>query len=108
MGARSEEVTEELEKVDKVSDDASDGENVGDEGSEKFSDTVVWETTAKPTDNVGEGSVEIDVETLIAEFETEASEGVDESGKIRRRLDAMRERKRRHDALEDFDDYDFE
>ena len=74
----------------------------------EFSDTVVWEEKAKKTDNVGEASVEIDVESLVAEVEAEAAHGVDASGRIRRRLDAILERKKRHDDLADFDDYDLE
>ena len=74
----------------------------------EFVDTVAMDTKAKKTDNVGEASVEIDVESLVAEFESEASDGVDQNGRIRRRLDAMVERKRRHDELVDFEDYDLD
>lgn len=62
----------------------------------------------KTTDNVGEASVEIDVESLVAEFEAEAGGGVDKSGRVRRRLEAILERKRRHEALMDFEDYDLD
>ena len=74
----------------------------------EFADTVVWEKTAKPTDNVGEASVEINVESLIEEFEAEAADGVDVSGRIRRKLDALAERKVRHEALQDWEDYDLD
>jgi hypothetical protein len=64
--------------------------------------------SSRKTDNVGEASVEIDVESLVAEFEAEADDGVDKSGRVRRRLEAILERKRRHAALMDFDDYDID
>jgi hypothetical protein len=73
-----------------------------------FTETTINEALVRPTDNVGEGSVEIDVESLIADFEAEAADGVDASGRVRRRLDAIMERKRRHEALVDFEDYDTE
>ena len=69
---------------------------------EDFADTVVWESDKKLTEN-GEGSVQIDVESLVAEFEAEATEGVDANGRIRRKLEAITERKRRHEELEDFE-----
>ena len=74
----------------------------------EFTETAVIEAQMKPTDNVGEASVEIDVESLIADVEAEAPEGVDADGRIRRKLDAIMERKRRHDDLEDFTDYEIE
>ena len=73
-----------------------------------FSDTAVLDTTVSATDNVGESSVEIDVESLVAEFEAEANEGVDANGRVRRRLDAILERKRRHEDLVDFTDYELD
>ncbi|MCP3999807.1 MAG: hypothetical protein GY727_02735 [Gammaproteobacteria bacterium] len=71
-----------------------------------FAETAVIEAQMKPTDNVGEASVQLDVESLIADIELEAAEGVDANGRIRRKLDAIMERKRRHEALVDFEDYD--
>jgi hypothetical protein len=74
---------------------------------EEFADTVVWESNKKLTEN-GEGSIQIDVESLVAEFEAEATEGVDANGRIRRKLEAITERKRRHEELEDFEDYELD
>ena len=74
---------------------------------DEFADTIVWESNKKLTEN-GEGSVEIDVESLVAEFEAEAANGVDADGRIRKRLEAIAERKRRHEELEDFSDYDID
>jgi len=67
-------------------------------------DVFVADTTA--SDNVGMSSVQFDVEELIADIESHAPDGVDKSGRLRKRLDAIRERKLRHQALVDFDDYD--
>ena len=93
---------------------AMDGKNEGrdneqlDDQQSDYEDTLMMEALAKVTDNVGEASVEIDVESLVAEFEAEASDGVDASGRVRRRLEAIIERKRRHQELADFDDYDLD
>ena len=75
---------------------------------DEFADTMVLDSDTKATDNVGMASVEIDVESLVEELESEAEEGVDASGRVRRRLEAMIERKRRHEDLLDFEDYDLE
>ena len=64
----------------------------------------VSETVA--TDNVGMSSVQFDVEELIADVESEFPEGADKGGRLRKRLEAIRERKLRHQALIDFEDYD--
>lgn len=58
------------------------------------------------TDNVGDPSVEINVEELISELE---DEGIIETAECahaaRRRLEELMERKRCEQELEDFDDY---
>ena len=59
-------------------------------------------------DLVGENSVVFDVDDLVAEFEAEAGEDNHPSSRLRRRLEAIAERKRRHDDLMDFDDYDLD
>lgn len=76
--------------------------------NEEFADTAVLDASAVNSDNVGGSSVEIDVEELLAEVEAEASDGVDADGKVRRKLEAIMERKRRHDELIDFDEYDLD
>ena len=58
------------------------------------------------TDNVGETSVEFDVEDLIAEVEAEVPDGVDRDGKVRKRLEEALERKHTDEELADFEDYD--
>lgn len=59
-------------------------------------------------DLVGENSVVFDVDDLVAEFEAEAGEDVSPSSRLRKRLEAIAERKRRHNDLMDFDDYDLD
>jgi hypothetical protein len=98
-----------LKDEDQETEAAGSTESAGStEGDvEEFADTVVWESNKKLTEN-GEGSVQIDVESLVAEFEAEATEGVDANGRIRRKLEAITERKRRHEELEDFEDYELD
>jgi len=62
------------------------------------------------TDNVGQTSVEIDVENLIAELEAEKSaSGVDSDGDLRKRLDEILEKKQTEEQLhDDFEDYELE
>jgi len=59
------------------------------------------------TDNVGDPSVEINVEALINEIETEGIGETPESEQAaKRRLEEIMELKRAKRELEDFDDYD--
>lgn len=57
-------------------------------------------------DFIGEGSIVFDVEELVAEFEAEAEGKSNPSSKLRKRLEAIAERKRRHEDMLDFNDYD--
>jgi hypothetical protein len=102
------EFSEKLRELDEDAGDSVDNVDTDETETDELSDTAIWETSKKPTDNVGEASVEINVESLIAELEEEARSGVDNSGRIRRRLEAMMERKRRHSDLADFDDYELD
>lgn len=78
--------------------------------NDDFSDTFVLDDKDDDddSDNIGATSVEIDAEQLLAEVEAEAAHGVDASGRVRRRLEAIMERKRRHRDLIDFDEYDLD
>ena len=78
------------------------------ESDDVFAETTILESQSKDSDNVGGSSVEIDVEQLLAEVESEVPDGVDVDGHVRKRLEAIMERKRRHDELVDFDEYDLE
>ncbi len=56
---------------------------------------------------VGESSVIFDVDDLVAEFEAESeTKDRNPSSRLRKRLEAIAERKRRHADLLDFADYD--
>jgi hypothetical protein len=90
----------------KVKESEKKEEEVEDEEEEEAEEE---ETVAEPvaeTDNVGDPSVEINVEELIHELEVD---GVTRPGReqaAKRRLEELMERKRAKRDLEDFDDYD--
>ena len=59
------------------------------------------------SDNVGDPSVEINVEELIHDLEADGIiNRIDSEKDTRRRLEELMERKRSRRELEDFDDYD--
>jgi len=58
------------------------------------------------TDNVGDPSVEINVEALIHELEVDGVTRPAREQAAKRRLEELMERKRAKRELEDFDDYD--
>ena len=89
---------------------AGNANSIADAGDNEtdFIETGEFDSKTLESDNVGGSSVEIDAEQLLAEVEAEAADGVDASGRIRKRLEAIMERKRRHDDLADFDDYDLD
>jgi hypothetical protein len=85
----------EKEVEEEVEDDEED--------AEEEEDVVA---AAPETDNVGDPSVEINVEALIHELEVD---GVTRPGReqaAKRRLEELMERKRSQRDLEDFDDYE--
>jgi predicted FMN-binding regulatory protein PaiB len=63
-------------------------------------DTIVFSTT-KGSDNVGDVSVEINVEELIREFETSQNDEAARRKEIRRRLEEIREQREAMRELED-------
>jgi hypothetical protein len=80
-------------------------EDIEDEGEEDTEDED-GEAVAAETDNVGDPSVEINVEELIHELEVD---GVTRPGReqaAKRRLEELMELKRAKRDLEDFDDYE--
>ena len=65
------------------------------------------ETVEISTDNVGDASVELNVEELISELEAEGiGEPPESEQAAKRRFEDLMERKRHQQELEDFDDYD--
>ncbi len=79
--------------------DADDGE-IDDE--ESFTETDILRS-----DNVGDVSVEINVEQLVSDIETVQS-GEGDSAAARRRLEALLEEKKLMKAMRDLDEFDFE
>jgi hypothetical protein len=79
-------------------------EEIEDEEQEETEDEDT--EVAAETDNVGDPSVEINVEELIHELEVD---GVTRPGReqaAKRRLEELMEKKRAKRDLEDFDDYE--
>jgi hypothetical protein len=93
----------------KESEDEEDLEEETEEAEEEEAEAEAEETeaAAPETDNVGDPSVEINVEELISELETEGNHtaaGREQAAK--RRLEELMEKKRAKRDLEDFDDYE--
>jgi hypothetical protein len=63
-------------------------------------DTIVFSST-KGSDNIGDVSVEINVEELIAEFERSQDDEAARKKEIRRRLEEIREQREAMKELED-------
>jgi len=94
MKVRESEKKKEEEEIEEEDDEESEEE----EGSAT--------EAAAETDNVGDASVEINVEELIHELE---GDGVVRPGReqaAKRRLEELMEKKRAKRELEDFDDYE--
>ena len=88
----------------------SENEDELEEESEESeeSDADESEPVVAETDNVGDPSVEINVEELIHELEVQGVGGsrVGSEQAAKRRLEELMERKRAKRELEDFDDYE--
>lgn len=82
---------------DEFSDDQDD---VVLDDSDDAEDTIAF-SPAKDSDNVGDVSVEINVEELIAEFELSQSSDAARRKEIRRRLEEIREQREARRELED-------
>jgi phage antirepressor YoqD-like protein len=90
----------------KVKEPEEEKEELEEEAEEEETEAEESEPAAEATDNVGDPSVEINVEELIHELEVD---GVVQPGKeqaAKRRLELLMEEKRAKRDLEDFDDYD--
>jgi len=96
------EETEETEETEEETEESEEAEEA-DEGEDDAEETAA----APETDNVGDPSVEINVEELIHEIEAEG-DGSRPGRELaaKRRLEDLMERKRAKRELEDFDDYD--
>jgi hypothetical protein len=85
----------ESEDDDEIEDDAEESDTSAD-----------GDVEASETDNVGDASVEINVEDLIHELEVVAGGRPGGELAARRRLEEIMEQKRSRRDVEDFDDYD--
>lgn len=75
------------------------------EVEDESEDTVVFSTT-KNSDNIGDVSVEINVEELIAEFEDAQNAEASRKKEIRRRLEEIWEQRQAMKELEDTFSFD--
>jgi hypothetical protein len=96
---------EDEELQDDEEEDVVDDDEEFLEVAEDAEDTVVF-STAKNSDNVGDVSVEINVEELIAEFESSQSVEVARKKEIRRRLEEIWEQRQAMKELEDTFSFD--
>jgi hypothetical protein len=88
------------------SDESEPEEELAEEES-KEAETEEEEVAEEATDNVGDPSVEINVEELIHELEVQGlTNQLGREGAARRRLEELMEQRRARRELEDFDDYD--
>jgi hypothetical protein len=76
------------------------------EDEEEDEDEVTEAEPVAETDNVGDPSVEINVEELIHELEVDGVTRPDREQAAKRRLEELIEKKRSKRDLEDFDDYE--
>ena len=83
-----------------------DDDDVEETSDDDFSDTVVMtDSDDSDTDNVGDASVEINVEQLIADFEASDKDVSARRMAVRRRLEELAELKSLEDTFAmDFDD----
>ena len=85
-----------------VNDDTLDEDEALDEEEMESADSE------PATDNVGDPSVEINVEELLQTLEAELPENLeDKTSGARHKLEEIMESKRAKQDLEDFDDYQF-
>ena len=82
-----------------------DDEEVEDENDKESEEEDSGEVAAE-TDNVGDASVEINVEELIHELEVDNGSHLGREQAAKRRLEELMEKKRSKRDLEDFDDYE--
>lgn len=93
------------EDEDDIVENEDDFVDMDDEDDDSPDDTVEF-STAKGSDNIGDVSVEINVEDLIAEFERTGSADAARRKEIRRRLEEIREQREAMRDLEDTFSFD--
>ena len=102
------EETEDTEETAETEGETAETEETEEAGAADEGEGDAEETAAAPeTDNVGDPSVEINVEELIHEIEAEGdSSRPGRELAAKRRLEDLMEKKRAKRELEDFDDYE--
>lgn len=70
-----------------------------DQSADNLDETIVIESDDN-VDNVGDLSVEINVDELVARIESDDDGETDSQREVKRRLDELKEQKRRDEALE--------
>ena len=91
--------SEEKEELDEETEEEESEEAEAEEAEEA-------EPAVAETDNVGDPSVEINVEELIHELEAEGAGQPGREQAAKRRLEELMEKKRAKRELEDFEDYE--
>jgi hypothetical protein len=87
--------------------ESEEEEDLEEETEEPEEDQADETEAAVETDNVGDPSVEINVEELIHELEVDGlASRPDREQAAKRRLEELMEQKRSKRELEDFDDYE--
>jgi hypothetical protein len=98
-------MAENLALKDDPEDDETEEES--EESEESEVEEEAEEEAVGATDNVGDPSVEINVEELIHELESQGlADQLDKEVRTRRRLEELMERRRASRDLEDFEDYE--
>lgn len=87
-------------------DDAFNQDDIVDNNDDDSAD--LEDSSGDDDDNVGQASVEINVESLIAEIEQDKAKSSDNYGDLRNRLDEMLEKKKHKHDLDGFDEYDID
>jgi hypothetical protein len=90
----------------KVKESEKEKEELEEEAPEEEAEAEESEPAPAETDNVGDPSVEINVEELIHELEVDGVVQPGHEQAAKRRLELLMEEKRAKRDLEDFDDYD--
>ena len=103
-----EDLDEETEGTEETEEETEETEETEEAGAADEGEGDAEETAAAPeTDNVGDPSVEINVEELIHEIEAEGdSSRPGRELAAKRWLEDLMEKKRAKRELEDFDDYE--
>lgn len=81
------------------------GEHGDPDEVDEFADDESTEDLNEQTANVGETSVEIDVEELIAELEADSGKSTGSSDDPRKRLERILEERRAERELEEIDEF---